>query len=262
MSNQWNSVGAGFCENLFDEYPEIVNCVTSFSMLLIGMMGLFRSNVQPYVMKSIYADLVTNWFGSFFVHYNGYKFYGNIDTISMLCVSWSVSYIVGTALISYIPNIRLRECIDDLYCTFTRGFLILSIASVTVDGKPWGGNFGFVEAFVVPNVISIFGMIVLVIMNWNKLPIRGYVYFFLGLGLMIFTVIIWGVTEPLCKKLRVTGETPDNFLRVSHGVWHIFFTLGAHYFIQVVLFVKLLTEDKPVYFSSDCPNWVIPIVNT
>lgn len=36
MSNQWNAVGAGYCENLFDGYPEIINCITSFTMLVVG----------------------------------------------------------------------------------------------------------------------------------------------------------------------------------------------------------------------------------
>src|SRR3990167_10397084 len=151
MSNQWDSIGRGFCENLFGGYPEIINYVTSFAMLIIGILGLFRSDLKPYVMKIIYTDFIVNWFGSFFLHYNGYKFYGNIDTVSMLCVSWSITYIVFDGLFSCISSTRIKEFVDDFVCLFTRVFLIMSIASVTVDVKPYGINFGFVEAFAVPN---------------------------------------------------------------------------------------------------------------
>lgn len=266
MSRQWNSIEKGFCENLFGGYPEIINCITSFTMLFVGLCGLFRSDLKPFVIKSIYTDFIINWFGSFFLHYYGFIFYGHIDTISLLCISWSLSYIIFTGIFSFINNKKSRELLEDFWALFVRTFLILNIASIVVSGKVWNLDFGFVESFVVPNVFNIVGMVILFILTIRKLVLKVFVYLGIGLFFMVVTVIIWGSTEPYCQKIRDTGESPNKFMFVSHGIWHVFFSIGVHYFIQCVLYMTCIAVSKPVFFltsDSKCGrilDYIIPVV--
>lgn len=248
MSNDWNYITPGFCEHAFEGYPEIINCVTSFTMLAIGLYGLYGSNLKPFITKVIYANFVVNWFGSFLFHYYGYRFYGNIDTVSMLFLSWSLVYVIWSSIFEQLPD-RLAEFLDDTLALFTQSFLILSICSITVDGNVWDLDFGFLQAFVIPNIGNIVGMVLLAILTSGKLEKRMYVYLGVGLFFMIVAVVIWATTEPYCSSLH-KGESPNGFTRVSHGLWHVFFTVGTHYFIQTVLYMQCVSYKKKVEVVS------------
>jgi hypothetical protein len=250
MSNRWDSLVTGFCSTLFDGYPEVFNCVTSFAMLFVGCYLLYALNLKPFIIKAIASCFIVNWFGSFMVHYVGYLYYGHIDTFSMLMVSWFINYLVCSGIFAVIRRRLIREPCTDTWALFGIVFLIFTLAATAVSGKPWNVDFDFAAAFAVPNIISIVAMFALLGMTWRRITWRVVIYFIVGLSMMIIAVIIWLATEPKCLEIRGTGEKPNEFMRVSHGFWHLLFSFGAYYFIIIAIYVRYVIEDKDVIFMA------------
>lgn len=89
--------------------PEYINSYSSLVMFVLGLYGLFTSNVFNIVTKLLQASLVVTGVCSFFYHYTGWQGAGYMDTFGtnlILSVRPSVRF-------SYVSLVRRH----DSHCT-------------------------------------------------------------------------------------------------------------------------------------------------
>jgi hypothetical protein len=170
----------------------------------------------------------------------------------MLLLSWLLCYIVLSGLFEYLPKLA-TDILDNFAVLFVVGFYIISSSALSTEGDMWNVKFGFLEAFVIPNVISICAMFALFGLSYKNLDMKVTIYLSVGMGLMIIAVIIWAATEPYCDNLRLANgksSSPNPFTRVSHGLWHILFSFGSYYFIQCALYAQNMSRLNYVKFAT------------
>jgi hypothetical protein len=226
----WDHVNRGFCEQAFGGYPENFNAYSSFFIVWIGVWGLFGSRIAVTLTRLIYSALAVAGVGSFLLHFYGFELYGLIDIVPMLLAAWYINLLTWRFLAEhFIRDARWSGIANDVLALVTTVLLALSLALINVDGTV----FEFTQIFAFPNISSAFAALTLSAFRRKHADYRWILaYTLTGFVMLVAFAALWLSTEPYCKP-----DDPDvpAWFQVTHALWHVFFTWGAHLMIQALL---------------------------
>lgn len=249
----WKRLYGGSCESrMLGSYPEYFNAFSSLFIFSVGFLYLLLTNLEHLPMRIAYSSLSFNGIGSFLYHYYGYAFYSSLDINPIFLTSWTFSMHVWLSCISFG---KLRDFIV-LFCVTWFLFSISITSYKGFKGPLYALN--FLTLFIIPQVVTIVGIVTMLIIHHRKIFInrvcnwRLIIYSLIGVLSLVSGVIVWTLTEPKCEK--EVHPSYNGFLLVSHAWWHISFIYGFHLIFQVILY---LTSEFQSYTSNLIPSEVL-----
>lgn len=247
MSNNWDHIGKNFCEGIEDGYPEYFNALTAILFISpLGLWGLLASKLKSDISRLIYIFLIYNGVGSFLYHFYGYRFYGLLDTITLNFASWFVNYLAFKSLFTlFLKNMNdyVLNSTLDFVLFLDIAFALFFHLNDAVTGKPWGIDVSFEEGFAIAQLTTVTLCIALVIIHRSYTEL--VIYMSVGLGYLLFAVLLWVLTEPDCRS---SGRIQSNFDRYTHGLWHIFSIHSSHMIIQCLFYCDMLSQGRETFF--------------
>lgn len=179
-----------FCESKIFGKPEYINAITS---LFISIIPFFFKFPKITAFKRIFFILFLNGISSFYYHIKLDWIGKQLDELTMI-------------LIVYIFIFKLIIIIHKLNFVFLFDLLFLSIFVINSIPK---------LDFIFPLLFSLpVSLLLYIIYKLSKIYIgiefNNFLYCFIGF-------LFWIISELLCNKYTYVG----------HGLWHLFFPLGA-----------------------------------
>lgn len=257
MSASWNQVVVNFCEGEIDGYPEPVNTWSSIVIGIIGIYGLFVSNINNIAIRKIYSCMIYASVGAFLLHYKGFNFYRSLAVIPLFLVTWLLNELIWLSIVNILTDKHsaLRDYITNALVFVIYGCLIYTIADAMHPDHPWGIKVGFVEMFAGPQLLSAFGMSVLALFLRRRIGVPAKRYLALSISVVVIANVFWLVSDSECS----TNET---YATYGHAIWHILYAYGAHIFIQMIVYIHILSKKEIPVFRPGKLFLLFPVIST
>ncbi len=268
MSYNWNDVLYPFCESLLHGYPEYGNSISSFIYCFVGFWGMFMSQYDSDVFRLIFASYIHCGIGSFLYHAYGYRFYGLMDILPMMLLSWLLVYKIFS-IYSYRLLFNSHPNVYDKLCDFMATFCVISLFfsigfSVGYAGHPWGIKVNFTTVFVVPQLINIFLILTsfLIFGTSSKDDRLARKHMIVGFLMCVAGATIWLSTEPRCRLQNEDGTYKYPYLPYipSHLIWHICMAMGSYMMITTGIYYDMLNQKTLCRFRDGWFYRIFPLV--
>jgi len=250
----FNSYDHNFCESTIysdTQHPEYINSLSSLFISFIGVIGLFKPNIN-FFLATLYSSLIVNGITSCFYHYFNSIGWGLLDRMSMILIALSsinlfIYDINRIIILNRYKNIRLvNRCISIITAAF---FTIL----FTVAGLHMETFFNIMFGLFLTSLII---FMYLIRRHYIKLriPYEIVLLGWRGITYIALSGIFWLLTENLCNKFYYIK------FMFGHVWWHIFVSYGG-YIISLVpcyLYMQELQNRNNKHIKIEYDRYNLP----
>jgi len=266
-----------FCESYIYGIPEYVNSFTSIFIFIFGLLLIYINNNTNIIIRFIASSFTITGIGSFYYHWTFHRGAGLMDTLPMLVSSYLGAYMSLDIILYKIfkkdhghraklgacrseprersdlgANLGDRRSTRDLYeilsgtlCLLIASGLYISIIFVSLTDS---NNGTFDILFAIPNILILFGSLFIrfyIFAGNDNLELKkSFIYLTIGLSSIIFSAILWIITELTCEV-----HTWTRYL-YAHGIWHIGVSYGFYNLIIFFIFINAFIKDRKPFFNS------------
>ena len=220
------------CEATFVIVPyiaEFFSTITALVFIWLGLVQLLCSGHSDEVVDLAASVFVLNGFSAFMSHGTNWRFFGQMDSITINVMALWFTYAV---LQAYFPSLARRKIARTviLCCGMT-----LMVTTMVWNGHsvPHPGDWAWHSHIIV--IVGVLNILFFFALNyhaskWHFGRIKRMLL--LGTALMIVAVALWFIEE--VGLSRSCGSRPMTFS--LHPLWHLFAAMGLNMWTCVVKF--------------------------
>ena len=220
------------CEETFVIVPYVAEFFSTISALVfiwLGLVQLLCSGHSDEVVDLAASVFVLNGFSAFMSHGTNWRFFGQMDSITINVMALWFTYAV---LQAYFPSLARRK--------IARTVILCTMMTLMVTTMVWNGHsvphpwdWGWHSRIVV--IVGVLNILFFFLLNyhaskWHFGRIKRMLL--LGTALMIVAVTMWFVEEA-GLQCGADGKTYPISL---HFLWHLFVAMGLNMWTCVVKF--------------------------
>lgn len=246
-------------------YPEPVNSTSSGVFVLCALWVFVMSQERRTFTLIFYSVMCSVGLGSFGNHWNGYRVWGRLDSMSMVLTIylgfvkfWHAFLMIVRPAFVCVDRTAFQLLYKGAFLCIML-FMTLCLSFLTVEGQPFNIPVGLVSFMAIPGVCMTSLLLTMwcihrrhpELTHWSN---TAWGWLVAGYAWCVAGTLAWALYEPLASYYPPwVGYIP------VHGFWHLAMCFGPHRMIQAEIYwnKKLTEKDTTLYIKNTHPHIIL-----